>query len=332
MTTFTDFLLWEQSTRDIIDFKKVYVDMAGDVLAGLVLSEIVYWHLPKRDGESKLRVHKDGQDWIACRRVEWWDRTRMTPRQIDRVFNVLVKKGLIVKDLFHFAGKPTVHIRLVQEAFLKAWEAMTVNPPANPYANLPKREIREENTLINEMVKSNLPNGDSQFTASVNSYTETTASTTKQKKIRPPKAKPLSPLQEWRNRLAPVEGLVSVLLATFEQGYDPAFSKPVEFMTVTLMEKYVPVAEELEFLRMSPEQFLAMHREIKSLYDRKDWSVGLKTIREKAPSFMLRAKKTEIQPKRDTQPIPIFTEPTDEEREELERARREIRPIWEAVS
>ena len=42
---FDDFLKWEQSSRDTVDFKTVYVDMVGDLLAGLMLSQIVFWHL-----------------------------------------------------------------------------------------------------------------------------------------------------------------------------------------------------------------------------------------------------------------------------------------------
>jgi hypothetical protein len=177
MLSFQDFLAWEESTRDTIDFKKIYVDMAGDILAGLVLSEIIYWHMPSKNGKSRLSVHRDGEEWIACHRVEWWDRTRMTPRQIDRVFKILLVAGLIFKDRFHFAGKPTVHVRLNKEKFLSCWQELIKNPPVNPYkSNSPNGEIEE--TPIHQTVKTNSPNGENQFTASVNSYTETTAKTT----------------------------------------------------------------------------------------------------------------------------------------------------------
>ena len=42
MKSFNDFLAWEKASRDSIDFKKIYVDVAGDLIAGLLLSQIIY--------------------------------------------------------------------------------------------------------------------------------------------------------------------------------------------------------------------------------------------------------------------------------------------------
>ena len=57
---FDHFLLWEHASRDAIMVKRVYIDMAGDVIAGLMLSQIVYWHLPNDEGKTRLRVEVDG--------------------------------------------------------------------------------------------------------------------------------------------------------------------------------------------------------------------------------------------------------------------------------
>lgn len=138
MTNFDTFLRWESSTRDTMDFKKAYVDMAGDVVAGLVLSEIVFWHLPNKQGQSKLRVQKDQKLWIAIRRYDWWDRVRITPRQSDRAIAILKECGLVETDIFKFYGEPTVHIHLIQDAFLTAWEKVSYSQTMNPFS--PKRE------------------------------------------------------------------------------------------------------------------------------------------------------------------------------------------------
>ena len=50
------FLTWEKTTWDTVDFKRIYVDMAGDRVAGLMLSQLVYWCLlPNKNGKSKLQ-------------------------------------------------------------------------------------------------------------------------------------------------------------------------------------------------------------------------------------------------------------------------------------
>jgi hypothetical protein len=145
---FNDFLVWEASTKDTIDFKKIYVDIAGDLNAGLVLSEIVYWYLPSREtGTSKLRVQKNGKFWMARRRYEWWDRTRMTPKQADTAISKLIEAGLIEKDRFKFKGEPTVHIRILEENFLDKLDATLRNPTQNPF--LPKGEKPNVETVEN---------------------------------------------------------------------------------------------------------------------------------------------------------------------------------------
>ncbi len=131
--SFADFLQWEEQTHDVLDFKKIYVDMAGDLLAGIVLSELVYWYLPAKDGGTRLRVKKRGRMWIAARRWEWWDRCRMTPRQSDRALGILVKAALFDKALFRFDGEPTIHVALNEKAFLDAWAECLDRPKMNPF-------------------------------------------------------------------------------------------------------------------------------------------------------------------------------------------------------
>lgn len=117
---FSDFLRWEAATRDTLDVKLCYVDVAGDLVAGIVLSEIVYWYLPsKKDNSSKLRIFKDGEYWIASSREEWWERARIKPDRLDRALNILIEKGLIEKRIFRFNKHGTTHVRIIEDVFLK---------------------------------------------------------------------------------------------------------------------------------------------------------------------------------------------------------------------
>jgi len=133
MIDFDRFLQWETTTRDTIDFKKAYVDMAADLIAGLLLSQIIYWHLPDKEGQPKLRVYKSGYWWIAKQRDDWWNEIRITPKQFDRACKILIDKGLIVKNNFRFNGLKTMHVRIVKEQFMGLWQAVLDNPPDNPY-------------------------------------------------------------------------------------------------------------------------------------------------------------------------------------------------------
>ena len=53
-TSISEFLAWESMSRDTIDVKRVYCDIAGDLVAGVLLSQLIYWHLPDRNGDARL--------------------------------------------------------------------------------------------------------------------------------------------------------------------------------------------------------------------------------------------------------------------------------------
>jgi hypothetical protein len=122
MSGFETFLRWEEKSWDTIDFKKAYVDMTGDVVAGLMLSQIVYWHLPDRGGQDKLRVERDGRRWLVKTRDEWWHECRLNPREVDRARKVLETRGIIEVRLYKFNGSPTQHLRIRQDRFLELWQ------------------------------------------------------------------------------------------------------------------------------------------------------------------------------------------------------------------
>jgi len=119
---FEQFLLWERASRDTLEVKRLYIDMAGDLVAGVVLSQIVYWHLPNREGCARLQIQREGKLWLAKGRAEWWDECRVSPKQADRALEVLEGNGLIEVRLFKFGKAPRKHIRIRHDEFLRAWK------------------------------------------------------------------------------------------------------------------------------------------------------------------------------------------------------------------
>jgi len=115
---FVKFVNDERISSDIIDVKRIYIDLAGDLTAGVLLSQIIYWYLPSKKGEDKLRVEHDGYQWIANTKEDWWDQVRITRRQFDRAVGILEKKELVIKKIYKFKGVPTVHLRLNMIHFL----------------------------------------------------------------------------------------------------------------------------------------------------------------------------------------------------------------------
>lgn len=139
MSSFDDFLSWERASRDTIDFKVAYVDMAdGDLVAGLLLSQIVFWFLPKRDGTSKCSIERDGYLWIAKKVEDWWEECRIKRDAARRALDVLVSAGIVETRVLKFNGTPTTHIRIIEDGFMSAWSRIvgpTYGKPVNSFGS-----------------------------------------------------------------------------------------------------------------------------------------------------------------------------------------------------
>jgi DnaD/phage-associated family protein len=111
--TLNEFFQWEKVSRDTIDVKRIYIDIAGDLVTGVLLSQIIYWNLPNKEtGKTKLRAMIDGELYLAKKRTDWWEECRISDRQYDRSIKVLVDKGIVDVRLKKFDGIPMPHIRI----------------------------------------------------------------------------------------------------------------------------------------------------------------------------------------------------------------------------
>jgi uncharacterized phage protein (TIGR02220 family) len=102
----------EHFSRNVFRVNKTYVDIVGDLTAGLLLGQIVYWHLPNENGKSKLKVVKKDGLWLAKGREEWWNEIRITPKQYDRAIKILKDQDIVNVKLYRFSGVPKIHIQL----------------------------------------------------------------------------------------------------------------------------------------------------------------------------------------------------------------------------
>lgn len=115
---------------DFVLINHAYIDIAGDLVCGAMLSRIVYWFGRSTEtGKLRASLVRDGRLWIAKRRKDWWDEIRITEKQVRRATEVLVGLGLIVTKTYKFNGVPTTFISLNAAELLKRlseWEAEAV--------------------------------------------------------------------------------------------------------------------------------------------------------------------------------------------------------------
>lgn len=100
-----------------------YIDIAGGLIEGTLLSRILYWFTEDKNGKKKVRIFKDGHYWIAKQRKDWQDEIRITERQYDKAIKELKNRGFVELAKYKFNSMPTVHIRPVWKNINKAIEA-----------------------------------------------------------------------------------------------------------------------------------------------------------------------------------------------------------------
>jgi len=157
----------EAADQDVIKVKRVYIDMCGGNLVDAVLfSQIMYWHGRDKTGKTRLRVERDGHWWLAKRYEDWNEECRINANTARDVIKRLCDIGLLEKKIFHFKGRPIVHIRIVHEVFQRLAEAALET----------KRQAEEANSSLILREPSDGYDGSHQMdtTGTVGYYTETT--------------------------------------------------------------------------------------------------------------------------------------------------------------
>jgi len=86
----------------------------GDVVVALLLSQIVYWCEPAKNGQSKLKVKRHNVYWIAKTREQWMAETGLTLKQYKRAIAALKARQIVDVKVMRFKGIAQSHLRLVQ--------------------------------------------------------------------------------------------------------------------------------------------------------------------------------------------------------------------------
>lgn len=108
-----------------------------DYPAALLLSQILWWHQPAKDGEPRARYERDGNVWLLRSDEEWWDDCRLTVKQMRRVRGVLVSLGLIESRRFKRAGAPVSAYRPLFENVRAARERTAPQREVPPEGHIP---------------------------------------------------------------------------------------------------------------------------------------------------------------------------------------------------
>jgi hypothetical protein len=90
------------ASRDHHDNRGVFVELwvldlvQNDYPAAFLLSQLMWWAQPAKDGRPKLTYRRDGELWLVRPDDGWHDELRLTARQVEQAKRRLKKAGLVV--------------------------------------------------------------------------------------------------------------------------------------------------------------------------------------------------------------------------------------------
>lgn len=87
-------------------------------IAVMMLGDLRYWLEPDEEtGESRAKIPHDGHTWVARSITNWKTKLGCTSDKKIRVaIDILKNEGLVITDMFWFAGADTTHYRLSPKA------------------------------------------------------------------------------------------------------------------------------------------------------------------------------------------------------------------------
>lgn len=147
-------------------YKHIYVDMCdGDLVAGILLSRIVYWFgKSKNTGKSRILHNHNGRPCLIKSRADWWDECRINEKSYDKAVAILKEKKIIFSEV-HFSpfhcGKRCTFIFLNKDVFSEILNKLLFEQN-KPEENIdPDQDDQHADSGI-----SKFPNQDFEITAS----------------------------------------------------------------------------------------------------------------------------------------------------------------------
>lgn len=97
--------------QNVIVVNRAFVDFAGSLEAGLLLSQLLYW-------TPRARIEGG---WIAKTNAEFQDELCISYYSLKKASRGLIEQGVLETKIVKFNGQPTVHYRLDLDALIEKW-------------------------------------------------------------------------------------------------------------------------------------------------------------------------------------------------------------------
>lgn len=155
-----DHTLWNiESKLTGVLVKPGYIHMVGDRVAAQLLSQIVYWFKPGRDGKTKLRIRRNGRLCLVKHRADLACEAGISLKQYTRAIRILIEKGFVSQEVHLFKGRTAPHTFLNMSLLEDHLEGL-VTPKAEQGGKTPKSVVPSGHMQSSpEVLSTNCPLG-----------------------------------------------------------------------------------------------------------------------------------------------------------------------------
>lgn len=101
---------WElESQLRSVALRQEYVVITGGLAPAILLSQLVYWFKPGKNGKPKLTIIREGKYWLAKSRSDWFNECGLSLKMYKGAIVELVELGLVELRHWKFGNDRTSH-------------------------------------------------------------------------------------------------------------------------------------------------------------------------------------------------------------------------------
>lgn len=154
--------------------RREYVAVTGGLASAILLSQLVFWFKPGKNGKPKLTIIREGKYWLAKTREDWFNECGLTLKMYRNAITDLVDLGLVEVRHWKFGNDRTSHYWLDLGAL---WSLLEFHGFVQPKKTTPCALLAHPNEPLGPTPMS--PKGTSECALKAHPiYTETTTENT----------------------------------------------------------------------------------------------------------------------------------------------------------
>ena len=111
--------MWEDESKlGKLMIRPEYIKVAGGLVGGVLLSQIVYWFRPKQGGKISASLFREGRRWVAKTHAQWAEECGIGLYEVKAQLAKFEQQGWIIQRFWKFGNRPMYFVSLELEKLM----------------------------------------------------------------------------------------------------------------------------------------------------------------------------------------------------------------------